>query len=176
MTTIKGKTNKDGKMRRYFNCTGRSHKKICTSPNVTIYADDLEDLVYDCIFQKLSNLMETGHTTPNSSKAEMNELKLKLKAIELAEKQLLDTIFAGGLHEDLLTIANQKATQLKKDRLTLCGQIEDLKKKSGETYSGIDLAQFWKTADYNHKKAITMLMIYKIIIGEDGSTKILWNI
>lgn len=176
MTTIKGKANKEGKMRRYFNCTGRSHEKICTGKSVTIYANDLEKLVYDCIFQKLSGLKETGHTTTNSSTAEMNELKLKLKMIEQAEKQLLDTIFAGGLHEDLLAIANQKATQLKKDKLTLCEQIEDLRSRSGETYSGVDLAQFWKTADYNRKKATAMLMIHKIIISEDGNTKILWNI
>ena len=34
MTTIKGKVNKSGEIRRYFNCTGRSHKKTCTGPKV----------------------------------------------------------------------------------------------------------------------------------------------
>jgi hypothetical protein len=27
MTTIKGKINKAGEIRRYFNCTGKMHKK-----------------------------------------------------------------------------------------------------------------------------------------------------
>ena len=39
----------------------------------------------------------------------------------------MDTILTGGFNEDLLTLANQKATQLKKDRIALCGKVEVLK-------------------------------------------------
>ncbi|MBP3476589.1 MAG: hypothetical protein J6K48_09755 [Lachnospiraceae bacterium] len=41
-----------------------------------------------------------------SDTAEINDLKLKIKAIEKAEKQLLDTMLISGFNEDLLTIAN----------------------------------------------------------------------
>lgn len=30
MTTVKGKPDKNGRQRRYFNCTGKSHKRTCT--------------------------------------------------------------------------------------------------------------------------------------------------
>ena len=176
MTTIKGKINKSGEIRRYFNCTGRSHKKTCTGPKVTIYAEDLENMVYECISAKLADLKEKNHTTRKGDTAEVNELKLKIKAIEKSEKQLLDTMLAGGFNDDLLALANQKATQLKRDRLALHERIEDLKSREDETDVVVNLAKSWKTADYKRKKAVAMIMIHKIVISEDGSTKVLWNI
>ena len=176
MTTIKGKINKAGEMRRYFNCTGKSHKKICTGPRVTIYAEDLENMVYECISAKLADLKETRHTTQKEDSAEINDLKLKIKAIEKSERQLLDTMLAGGFNDDLLALANQKATQLKRDRLILQERIDDLKSIGDETDTVVNLAKSWRTADYNRKKTVAMIMIHKIIISEDGSTKVLWNI
>ena len=176
MTTIKGKANKSGEIRRYFNCTGRSHKKTCTGPKVTIYAEDLENMVYECISAKLADLKEMNRTTKRGDTAEVNELKLKIKAIEKSEKQLLDTMLAGGFNDDLLALANQKATQLKRDRLALYERIEDLKSREDETDVVVNRAKSWKTADYKRKKAVAMIMIHKIVISEDGSTKVLWNI
>lgn len=176
MTTIKGKVNKNGEIRRYFNCTGRSHKKICTGPNVTIYAGDLEDMVYACISEKVHDINVTGQSVKNESSAEINDLKLKLKAIEKSEKQLIDTMLSGGFNEDLLTLANQKASQLKRDRLALYERIEDLKSRSSESDAMVDLTKSWQTADYDRKKTVAMIMIHKIIIAEDGSTKVIWRI
>jgi len=176
MTTIKGKVNKNGKMRRYFNCTGRSHKKICTGPKVTIYAGDLEDMVYACISEKIHDINMTGQSVKNESSTEINDLKLKLKAIEKSEKQLVDTMLSGGFNEDLLTLANQKASQLKRDRLALYERIEDLKSSSSESDAMIDLTKSWQTADYDRKKTVAMIMIHKIMIAEDGSTKVIWRI
>lgn len=176
MTTIKGKINKDGEMRRYFNCTGKSHKKSCTGPKGSIYAEDLENMLYDCISEKLLELKATKRGTANNSASEINDLKLKIKAIELSEKQLMDTMLSGGFNEDLLMLANQKATQLKRDRLALYDRMEELKSKGEETNVVVNLARSWKTADYTRKKEVAMIMIHKIIISGDGGTKILWNI
>lgn len=176
MTTIKGKLNKSGEIRRYFNCTGRSHKKTCTGPKVTIYAGDLENMVYECISAKLADLKEVNRTARKGDPAEVNELKLKIKAIERSEKQLLDTMLAGGFNDDLLALANQKATQLKQDRLALHDRIEKLKGREEEKDVVVNLVKPWKTADYERKKAVAMIMIHKIVISEDGSTKVLWNI
>lgn len=176
MTTIKGKVNKNGEIRRYFNCTGRSHKKICTGPNVTIYAGDLENMVYACISEKVHDINVTDQSVKNESSAEINDLKLKLKAIERSEKQLIDTMLSRGFNEDLLTLANQKASQLKHDRLALYERIEDLKSRSSESDAMVDLTKSWQTADYDRKKTVAMIMIHKIMIAEDGSTKVIWRI
>lgn len=176
MTTIKGKMNKDGEIRRYFNCTGKSHMKICTGIKVTVYAEDLENMVYDCISEKLSGLKETKHSAAMNNTAELNDLKLKIKAIEKSEKQLLDTMLSGGFNDDLLKLANQKATQLKADKQVLYERIEELSSRNDETDQVVNLARSWRSADYSCRKSVAMIMIHKIIISEDGSIKIIWNI
>lgn len=176
MTTIKGKIGKEGQIRRYFNCTGKSHKKICTGTKVTIYAEDLENMVYDCICEKLSDIKERKQNTGKGDTAEVNELKLKIKEIERSEKQLMDTMLSGGFNEDLLTLANQKAAQLKRDRIAFQERMEQLKNRNDETDDVVDLARSWKKADYSCRKEVAMLMIDKIMISEDGNAKIIWNI
>jgi hypothetical protein len=176
MTTIKGKPNKDGEVRRYFNCTGKSHKKICTGPKVSIYAEDLENLVYDCISEKLLDLKDTKHTARREDATAINGLKLKLKSIEMEEQQLMDTILAGKFNNDLLELANQKATRLKQDKLALQERIEELRSRDAESDVVVNLAKSWQTADYQRKKAVAMIMVHQIIISEDGSAKILWTI
>ena len=176
MTTIKGKINKNGVMRRYFNCTGKSHKRKCTGPNITIYAEDLEDMVYECIAEKLSELKGSGFTAKSEELPEINDLKLRIKAIEKDEQQVVDTILAGKLNDALLDLMNQKAAALKKSKQELLERIDTLKSNAAETKSIVNLAKSWKNADYDRKKAVAMIMIQKIIISEDGSVKIIWNI
>ncbi len=176
MTTIKGKIGKAGEIRRYFNCTGKSHKKICTGTKVTIYAEDLENMVYDCICEKLSDIKEIKKSTVKGDTAEVNELKLKIKEIERSEKQLMDTILSGGFQEDLLILANQKATRLKSDRIAFQERMEELKSRNDEAGQIVNLASLWKKADYNQKKEVVLLTINKIMISEDGNAKIIWNI
>ncbi len=176
MTTIKGKINRAGEMRRYFHCTGKSHKKTCTGPKVTIYAEDLENMIYACIAEKLADLKEMQHTSGRGDSTEINDLKLRIKSIEKSEQQLLDTMLAGGFSDDLLALANRKASQLKKDRLALQERIDELKGIGDETDTVVNLAKSWRTAGYKRKKAVAMIMIHQIIISEDGSAKVLWNI
>ena len=85
-------------------------------------------------------------------------------------------MLAGGFNDDLLALANQKATQLKRDRLALYERIEELKSREEEKDVVVNLARSWRTANYERKKAVAMIMIHKIVISEDGSTKVLWNI
>lgn len=176
MTTIKGKINKSGVMRRYFNCTGKSHKRKCTGPKITIYADDLEAMVYDCITEKLSELKDSGNTTAKGEIPEINDLKLRIKAIEKEEQQLVDMMLSGQLNDALLELVNHKAASLKKSKQELHERIDTLKMNAAETSSIVNLAKSWKNADYDRKKAVAMIMIQKIIISEDGNVKIIWNI
>lgn len=176
MTTIKGKVNKDGKMRRYFNCTGKSHKKTCTGPKCSIYAEDLENMVFDCISVKLSDINGIKKSSKTNNAAEINDLKLKIKAVEKAEKQLMDTVISGGCNDDLLTLFNQKATRLKNDKAELCKRIEELKTNESDADTVIDLARYWKIAGYENKKSVAMIMIHQILIDEDGNVQIIWNI
>ena len=177
MTTIKGKVNKNGEMRRYFNCTGKSHNKTCTGTK-TVYAENLEEILYDCISEKLSDLKDVTRSSNSADTAEINELKLKIKEIEKSEAQLMDAMLSGGFNSDMIAIANQKATRFKNDKLALYERIDALKDKDkdSETNVVINLSRSWKHADYSCKKDVAAILIDKIVISEDGSTKIIWNI
>lgn len=176
MTTVKGQPNKTGHVRRYFNCTGKSHKRICTGPNVTIYAEDLENMVYDCITEKLKALKGVQSTDTKREPSEINELKLKIKAIEKSEEQLLNILMDGNCNSELMALANQRASRFKKDKLALYERMDELKNITAETEAIVDLANSWKTADYKRKKSVAMILLDKIVIREDGSAEIHWNI
>lgn len=176
MTTVKGKVNKNGEMRRYFNCTGRSHKKICTGTSSAIYAEDLEKMLYDCIAEKLSDLKEITRSSGGTDTAEFNEIKLKIKEIEKSEAQLMDAMLSGGFNGDMAAIANQRATRLRNDKLALYKRIDALKAKESETDIVVNPGRSWKNADYGCKKEVAAILIDKIVISEDGSAKIIWNI
>ena len=133
-------------------------------------------MVYDCIAEKLSDLKTSTRSARTGDLAEVNDLKLKIKSIEQAEQRLLNTMLAGGLNEDLLTLANQKATQLKREKLTLQERLEKLKNRKDKAGTIVNLTMVWQKADYNRKKEVAMIMIYKIMIAEDGGIKVFWNI
>lgn len=176
MTTVKGKVNKNGEMRRYFNCTGKSHLKICTGTHYTVYAEDLENMVCECITEKMSVLTDIGIKSSQKGTSELNDLKLKIKAVEKAENQLMETILSGGLNNDLLDLANQKATQLKRDKQILYDKLDEYNYKQEDCSVIVDLAKSWKKADYSRKKSVAEIMINKILISEDGNIEIIWNI
>ncbi len=176
MTTVKGKVSKNGVMRRYFNCTGKSRKRTCTGIDVTIYAEDLEKMTCECIAEKLSEIRETGRAASTDNSAEINDLRLKIKSIENSEQQLLDTMLSGGFNKALLELSNQRAAALKREKQALLGHIDALRIRAAETATAVDLAKLWRNAGYCQKKAVAMIMIQKIIISGDGNVKVIWNI
>lgn len=176
MTTIKGKPNRFSQVRRYFNCTGKSHKGICSGPQVTVYAEDLEQLLDECISEKLSGFpalqQDSSPVDSNMSK----QLKLKLKAIAQAEQRLMERLLADNIDGDLLALANQKASQLKQQRTALEEQLKTLHSPPIDKNPPIDLVKLWKNADYLQKKSAAALLLHQILIAEDGAVCIIWNI
>ena len=83
---------------------------------------------------------------------------------------------SGDFNEDLVAIANQKATQLKRDKNALLNRIEELKSKDKETDMIIDFSKTWKNAGYDRKKSVAMILIHKILIHENGDAEIVWNL
>ena len=176
MNIVKGKPNKDGEQRRYFICVGKSHKNLCTGPKGSVYAEDLENMVYDCITEKLAELTNAKHTAKLEDTAEINDLKLKLKSVEQAEKQLTDSLLSGTLNPDMIHLLNQRATQLKEEKIDLHERLDELRRISDEAASIIDIAKSWKRANYDRQKAVAMILIHQIVISENGDTKVIWNI
>lgn len=175
MTTIKGKV-KGGETRRYFNCTGKSHFKDCKGPRATIYAENLEDVVYNEIGNKLNSLKNTGHIKRNEISPHLNDLKNQLKTIELEELRIADTITKSEVNSDLLSILSNKASKLKKEKIELFEKIDELQNNAINTESVMNLSRKWRTASFEEKRGVCNVLIDKIIIDAEGNAEIIWNI
>ena len=173
MTTIKGKV-KDGSTRRYFSCTGKSHYRDCKGPSVTIYADSIEDMVYEEISKKLDTLK--GTQRKEKPAPIINELRNKLKSVELEETRLADVITRDEVNTDLLTILSSKASKLKKERSDILSRIEELQNRQIDAKAAVDLSKKWRTASFEEKRSVCSILIDRILIDRDGSAEIVWNI
>lgn len=175
MTTIKGKTV-SGEIRRYFNCTGKSHFKDCKGTRVTIYAESLEEMVYDEIGKRLETLKNVKKSEQKNINPEINELLNKLKSIELAENQIADAFIKEGISSELIEILSSRASKLKADKTQILMKIEEMKSKEIDAKTAINLSKKWGTASFEERRGVCSVLINRIIINPDGSTEIVWNI
>jgi len=176
MTVTKGGTHSDGSRTRYFSCTGKSHNRVCNGIKVTLYADSLEDMVYELISEKMSALKTSKRkiTTYNSDK--INLLKNRLSTIKVEQEKLVDLILKDGIANDMLDLLNTKAQKLSDEKKTILEKIESLENEAEEVVNVINLSKKWKTANFEEKKAVCTLLIDKIYIDSDGAVEVIWNI
>ena len=175
MTTIKGKTG-SGEIRRYFTCTGKTHFKDCKGTKGTIYAESLEDMVYTEIANKLETLKNIRTSERKTLHPEINELRNKVKSIELSQNKIADMLMQPEANADLLEIMSQRATKLKAARTELLLKIEEFENTEIDVKQAINLSKKWKTASFEEKRGVCGIIINRIIIDEEGNAEIVWNI
>ena len=175
MTTTKGKTS-SGEIRRYFSCTGKTHLKCCSGTKATIYAESLEDLLYNQIAVKLDSLKYSKVEKKKKFNPEINELRNKLKSIELAEQQIADTLIKNEASIELIEILSKRATKLKNDRTEILVKIDELSSKEIDTKTAVNLSKKWKNASFEEKRGVCSILVNRIIIDEDGNAEIVWNV
>lgn len=175
MTTIKGKTG-SGETRRYFACTGKTHMKKCKGTRTTIYAESLEDMVYEEIAKKLETLKNIRTSERKAVHPELNELRNKVKAIELSQNKIADMLMQPEVNSDLLQIMSQRATKLKADRTALLMKIDEIENNQVDVKQAVNLSKKWKKASFEEKRGVTSILVNRIVIDEDGNAEIIWNI
>jgi len=175
MTTVKGKTG-NGEIRRYFTCTGKTHFKDCKGTKGTIYAESLEDIAYTEIANKLEALKSTRASERKNLHPEINELRNKVKSIELSQNKIADMLMHSEANTDLLEIMNQRATKLNVEKTELLLRIDELENTEMDVKQAINLSKKWKTASFEEKRGVCGIIINRIVIDEDGNAEIVWNI
>ena len=175
MTTIKGKTG-SGEIRRYFSCTGKTHFRDCKGTKVTLYAESLEDMVYEKIAEKLDTLKNVRATEKKNINPEINELRNKIKAIELSQSKIADMLISSDANADLLEIMNQKASKLKSEKTKFLIRIDELENNEIDAKKVVNLSKKWKTASFEEKRGVCSILVNRIIIDKDGNAEIVWNI
>ena len=175
MTTIKGKTG-SGEIRRYFTCTGKTHFKDCKGTKGTIYAESLEDMVYTEIGKKLETLKNIRTRERKNLHPALNELRNKLKTVELSQNKIADVLMQPEANADLLEIMSQRASKLKAERTELLLKIDELENMEIDAKQAINLSKKWQTASFEEKRGVCGIIINRIIIDENGNAEIVWNI
>jgi len=174
MTVVKGSRRKDGSCSRYFVCTGKSHG-ICMGPDPVLYAGDLEELAETVITEKLASLKDC-RLSRNVDLSQINQMKNRLTEIGLAEEKLVSTILSGTPDGDMMDLLNGKAHRLAEEKQSLIGQIRDAESAGIQVIRSADLADAWRNASYDMKKAVGRLLIHRIRIAKDGSAEVIWNL
>jgi hypothetical protein len=107
---------------------------------------------------------------------ELNELRNKLKTIEIAEGQLVNTLMRPEVNSDLLEILSKRATKLKAEKSEILLKIEEIEENAIDVKTVINFKKKWKTASFEEKRGVASILIHRILISEDGTTEIIWNI
>ena len=176
MTVTKGAKHADGSRTRYFSCTGKSHNRTCTGVHTTLYADSLEDMVYELIAEKLSTLKDGHRQVSGDASSKVNLLKNRISEIGSAQQKLVDLMMSENVAPDMLMLLNERAKKLAEEKRELAAKIEELEADATELVHVINFSRRWKSATYEERRAVCNVLIDKIFIDQDGTTEIVWNI
>lgn len=174
MTVTKGNPHADGTRTRYFSCTGKSHNRTCKGSKVTLYADSLEDMVYELITEKLATLKDSRKQIATDNTGKVNLLKNRLTEIRQAEEKLVD-LMMGGAESDMMALLNQRAKKLAEEKREVSERIETLEEESTEVIRTVSLSKRWKKATYEERRSVCQLLIHQIRMDADGDAEVVWN-
>ena len=107
---------------------------------------------------------------------EINELRNKLKTIELSQNKIADMMMSPEANADLLEIMSKRASTLKSERTDILMKIDELENTEIDAKKAVNLSKKWKTASFEEKRGVCGILINRIIIDENGNAEIVWNI
>lgn len=176
MTVTKGGEKSDGTRTRYFSCTGKSHNRACKGVKKPLYADSLEDMVYELIAEKLANLKEHRKKISTDNTNKINVLKNELASIKKQQDKLMDMLLLDDANSDTMALVNRKAEELGNKHRSIVEQISVLEEADSEMVNVVVFSKKWKTANFKERKAVCNVLIDKIYIHENGTAEVVWNI
>ena len=176
MTVTKGGKRKDGSQTRYFSCTGKSHNRICKGTKNPVYADSLEDMVYELVSEKLETLKGCRKKISTDNSNQINLLKNRISEIKKAQEKLVNLLMNDTIEADMINLLNEKAKKLAEEKAEILSKIDTLENEESEIISAINLSKKWRTANYEERKAVCNILIHKILLNEAGNCEVIWNV
>ena len=176
MTCTKGAEKSDGTRTRYFSCTGKTHNRACKGVNKPVYADSLEDMVYELIAEKLANLKQHRKKISTDNTNKINVLKNELATIKNQQDKLIDKLLSDDANGFSMAMLNTRATELGLKQQSILEQIAVLEEADSEMVNVVVFSKKWKTAKFKERKAVCNVLIDKIYMHEDGTAEVVWNI
>ena len=176
MTVTKGGKRKDGSQTRYFSCTGKSRNRICKGTKNPVYADSLEDMVYELVSEKLETLKGCRKKISTDNSNQINLLKNRISEIKKAQEKLVNLLMNDTIEADMINLLNERAKKLAEEKADILSKIDALENEESERISAINLSKKWRTANYEERKAVCNILIHKILLNEAGNCEVIWNI
>lgn len=176
MTVTKGGKRKDGSQTRYFSCTGKSHNRICKGTSKPIYADSLEDMVYELVTEKLDTLKGCRKKISTDNSNQINLLKNRISEIKKAQEKLVNLLMNDTLEADMINLLNDRAKKLAEEKADILSKIDALENEESEIINAINLSKKWRIANYEERKAVSNILIHKILINKAGDCEVIWNV
>ena len=176
MTCTKGAKKLDGSRTRYFSCTGKSHNRACNGVKKPVYADSLEDMVYELIAEKLADLKQHRKKISTDNTNKINVLKNELATIKKQQDKLMDMLLSDDANSDTMALVNVRSAELGNKHRSIVEQIAVLEEADSEMVNIVVFSKKWKTAKFKERKAVCNVLIDKIYMHEDGTAEVVWNI
>jgi len=162
------------KWKRYFVCSCSSSMKTCKGTGCTIYADVLEEYIFNQMKEKLSQFQILSKEQTNAISPKINQNKILISQIDDEIEGLLSKV--SGANEILLKYINEKVEALDTKRKAL--QEENIlhnsyvgDKKADEITSHVEK---WQDVSFDDKKSVVDILI-KVIHVSNGEVSIKWN-
>lgn len=150
--------------KKYLKCTGKYNNQ-CSYEHPTHYLDTVEKNVQQEMKNYIKEISTRGKIAPptTSDDKAINDLKIKLHAVETQIENLINSIASGN--EILQKYANEKIDQLDKSRTEILNQLT--KHKLQPAPRQLPDMQKWETFDLEEKRAAAQALINKILLYAD---------
>lgn len=116
MTVTKGGKRRDGSRTRYFSCTGKSHNRICKGTKKPVYADSLEDMVYELVSEKIETLKCTRKKISTDNSNQINLLKNRISEIKKEQDKLVNLLMNDAIETDMINLLYEKSKKLAREK------------------------------------------------------------
>lgn len=171
LTIRKSKT----KWGRYFICSAVGSTRKCKGTGGTIYADILEECLYDSIKIKLTEFRKLTSKEEKNVNPKINQNKIRISQINLEISDLLSKV--GSANEILMQYINNKISELDEESKKL--QAENITLTCGAKDKSIkqitNHIEKWDTIAFEDKQAVVDALI-KVIHVANGNIEITWKI
>ena len=161
---------------RYFVCATRLATKArdCEGTGGTIYAEVLEDYIFNAIRTKLSEFSALLKLQETRINPKVNENKIRITQIDKEIEELLAKVI--GANETLMQYINEKVDALDAERKRLKEEVLSLTcTHEGGLNAITDHVERWHGTSFEDKQTVADALI-KVIRIANGSIEITWKI
>jgi len=162
------------KWKRYFICSCSFAMKTCKGTGCIIYADVLEENIFNQIKEKLSQFQTLSKEQKNTISPKINQNKIFISQIDDEIEGLLSKV--SSANEILLKYINDKISELDTKRKTLQEENILLNSYSGDKKVDeiTNHVEKWEEISFEDRKSVADILI-KIIHISNSQISIKWN-